>query len=85
MSNVKRSMISFLATYALGTIPGWWGAPGVDVRRAAGDRAVLARGPRVPQDDALLLPRRHRPRRQPQQRAPRRGLARRLEAFLLQY
>jgi hypothetical protein len=58
---------------------------GVDVRGHARDSAVLARGPRVPQDDAVLVPRRHRPRGQPQQRAPRRGVARRLETLLLQY
>lgn len=58
---------------------------GVDVWWYTGDRPVLARGPRVPQNHAVLVSRRHGPRRQPQQRAPCRSLARRLEAFLLQH
>lgn len=49
---------------------------GVDVRRHARDSSVLARRARVPQDHAVLVPRRHRSRRQPQQRSPRRSLAR---------
>lgn len=45
------------------------------MRGHARDRAVLPRGARVPQDHAVHVPGGHGPRREPQQRAPRRGLA----------
>ena len=58
--------------------------PRVDVWRDAADRHVQPRGPRVPQDHAVQLPRRHQRHRAPQQRQARRGLDGRLEAVLLQ-
>lgn len=48
---------------------------GVDVRGRAGDRAVFARGPRVQEVHALLLPGGNEPYCQSQQCAPRRGVA----------
>lgn len=44
---------------------GYARAPGVDVRRHFGDRAMFSRRPRVPQDYALLVPGRDRSSSEP--------------------
>lgn len=51
----------------------------LDVRWCAGDCSVLAGGARVPEVDALHVPRRDHANRQPQQRPTRRGVAGRVE------
>lgn len=62
-----------------------WGWQGVAVRRAAGDRAMLARGPRVPRQVALLVPRRCSEHRAAQRRARRRSLDGRVGRVLLRH
>lgn len=57
---------------------------GVDVRRRPWDTAVLARRPRVPQGDAVLVSGRHVADRQPQQCAAGGRVAGRVERVLLQ-
>lgn len=58
---------------------------GVAVRRAPGDRAVLARGPRVPRQVPVLLPRRRAERRPPQRGPRRRSLDGRVGRVLLRH
>ena len=56
---------------------------GLDLRRRAPDSHLLPRGPRLPEVDALLVPRGHLQDREPQQREAGRGLAGRVEGVLL--